>query len=239
MTATPATDTSSVETTRERPISTLDGIAITWTTLALLAAIAVPFALQTTTPVFQVLWLVVPLAYLLRYRDAAGVGIRAIGRRAFLRTTVAAGVAYAAVLLVAEPLTGTYGRLLELAVDGPDPTFAWLVRFDGPEAWIGLLLFSGLVTLYAEELFFRGWLLNALKRRTSARVAVVGQALVFTLFQSIPVLYFGPVQAVAYLVGYAFGLGVIVGVAADRTGSIWPGLVVVIVGNLALSLLLF
>lgn len=104
--------------------------------------------------------------------------------------------------------------------------------------WLGLALFSGFVTLYSEELFFRGWLLQRLNRRTQASVAVVGQAVVFTIFQSIPVFFFEPLQAVLYLLVYAFGLGIIVGAAAQRTQSIWPGLAVVTVANLVLTAIL-
>lgn len=149
-----------------------------------------------------------------------------------------AGVAYAILLILVEPWNGVYDRLLVLAVEGPDPTFAWLVRLDGVGGWLGLALFSGFVTLYSEELFFRGWLLQALNRRTQASVAVVGQAVVFTIFQSIPVFFFEPLQAVLYLLVYAFGLGIIVGAAAQRTQSIWPGLAVVTVANLVLTAIL-
>jgi len=170
--------------------------------------------------------------------DASAIGVISLDVRHFLETSVAAGIAYAALLLAVEPWTGVYDRLLELTLEGPDPTFAWLVRFDGLAAWGGLAIFSGLVTLYSEELFFRGWLLNVLKRRTRPTVAVVGQAMVFTLFQSIPVLFFSPVQALVYLVVYAFSLGVVVGIAARRTDSILPGLAVVTVANLVLTYLL-
>jgi membrane protease YdiL (CAAX protease family) len=60
----------------------------------------------------------------------------------------------------------------------------------------------------------------------------------FTLFQSIPVLFFSPVQAFVSLVVYAFGLGVVVGIAAHRTDSILPGLAVVTVANLVSTHLL-
>jgi len=137
-----------------------------------------------------------------------------------------------------EPWSGVYDRLLVLALEGPDPTFAWLVRFDGLGGWVGLALFSGFVTLYSEELFFRGWLLQTLNRRTQPSIAVIGQAVVFTLFQSIPVFFFEPLQAALYPLNYAFGLGVIVGAAAQRTNSIWPGLAVVTIANLVLTAIL-
>jgi membrane protease YdiL (CAAX protease family) len=218
---------------------TLDTAAgIAWTTLALVGLLSVPWVLETTTPVFQLLWLVVPLVHLFRYRDASAVGLTPLAPRRFLGVSLAAGAAYAALVVAVEPQVGVYERLVELALAGPDPTFAWLVRFDGPIAWIGLLLFSGFVTLYSEELFFRGWLLGALERRTGPSVAVVGQALVFTAFQALPVIFFSPVQAVLYLTIYAFGLGLVVGLAAQRTGSVLPGLAVVTVANLVLTFLL-
>ena len=213
-------------------------IGLLWTGLALAALVITPLILQTTTPIFQMFWLIVPLISLVRHRDTDRVGFRTPDRGIGLRTAIAAGVIYAILLILVEPWSGVYDRLLVLALEGPDPTFAWLVRIDGLGGWVGLALFSGFVTLYSEELFFRGWLLQTLNRRTQPRVAIIGQAVVFTLFQSIPVFFFEPFQAALYLLIYAFGLGVIVGAAAQRTQSIWPGLAVVTVANLALTAIL-
>lgn len=213
-------------------------IALLWTGLALVALVITPLILRTTTPIFQLFWLLVPLISLLRHRDTDRIGFRTPARRQGLRATIAAGLAYAILLVLVESWSGVYDRLLVLALEGPDPTFAWLIRFDGLGGWVGLALFSGFVTLYSEELFFRGWLLQSLNRRTNPRVAVAGQAVIFTIFQSIPILFFDPLQAVLYLLIYAFGLGVIVGIAAQRTQSIWPGLAVVTVANLVLTAVL-
>jgi membrane protease YdiL (CAAX protease family) len=213
-------------------------IALLWTGLALAALVITPLILQTTTPIFQMFWLIVPLINLVRHRDTDRVGFRTPDRGIGLRTAIAAGIIYAILLILVEPWSGVYDRLLVLALEGPDPTFAWLVRFDGLGGWVGLALFSGFVTLYSEELFFRGWVLQTLNRRTRPRVAIIGQAVVFTLFQSIPVFFFEPFQAALYLLIYAFGLGAIVGAAAQRTRSIWPGLAVVTVANLVLTAIL-
>lgn len=217
---------------------TLNTVAIVWTALALASLLAVPQVLETTTPVFQLLWLVVPLLHLLRYRDAKAIGLVPLDAGRLLGVSLVVGGAYAALVVAVEPRFGVYDRLLQLAFAGPDPTFAWLVRFDGPSAWVGLLLFSGFVTLYSEELFFRGWLLGVLERRTRPGFAVLAQALAFTAFQALPVLFLSPTQAALYLVVYAFGLGLVVGLAAHRTGSIFPGLVVVTVANFVLTILL-
>ncbi len=213
-------------------------IALLWTGLALAALVITPLMLRTTTPIFQMFWLIVPLISLVRHRDTDRVGFRTPDCGQGLRAAIAAGIAYATLLILVEPWSGVYDRLLVLALEGPDPTFAWLVRFDGLSGWVGLALFSGFVTLYSEELFFRGWLLQTLNRRMQPSIAVIGQAVVFTLFQSIPVFFFEPLQAVLYLLIYAFGLGVIVGAAAHRTESIWPGLVVVTIPNLVLTAIL-
>jgi len=213
-------------------------IALLWTGLALAALVITPLLLRTTTPIFQMFWLIVPFISLVRHRDTDRVGFRTPDREQGLRAAIAAGIVYGTLLILVEPWCGVYDRLLVLAFEGPDPTFAWLVRFDGVDGWVGLALFSGFVTLYSEELFFRGWLLQALNRRTTPRVAVAGQAVVFTIFQSIPIFFFEPLQAALYLLVYAFGLGVILGIAAQRTQSIWPGLAVVTVANLVLTAIL-
>lgn len=230
--------TSGLETSAQRFSRNRVSIAFLWTGLALVALVVTPLILQTTTPIFQIFWLVVPLICLIRHRDTSRIGFRTPDRRQGIRVALAAGVAYAILLILVEPWSGVYDRLLVLALEGPDPTFAWIVRIDGLGGWVGLALFSGFVTLYSEELFFRGWLLQALNRRTTPRVAVVGQAVVFTIFQSIPVFFFDPPQGVLYLLIYAFGLGVIVGEAAQHTQSIWPGLAVVTVTNLVLTAIL-
>ncbi|WP_458189114.1 CPBP family intramembrane glutamic endopeptidase [Haladaptatus sp. NG-WS-4] len=232
----------SVSLTRVAERRSLDvqtGVALLWTVGALAVLLLTSFVLEATTPIFQVLWLVVPLVSLVRFRDAERVGIRRIGFGRLLRWTVVAGIAYGLLLLFVEPWAGVYDRLLELAVDGPDPTFTWLVRFDGAVAWLGLALFSGFVTLYSEELFFRGWVLQTLERRTRPSVAVGVQAVLFTLFQSIPVFFFSQERALLYPLVYAFGLGLILGTAAHVTESIWPGLIVATAANLVLTALLF
>lgn len=86
-------------------------------------------------------------------------------------------------MLLFEPWSHTYQVLVKTALSSaqPDTTFAWLLRLPKLPALTGMLLYSGLVTLFAEELFFRGWLLQLLRRRLGDVWAVVLQALLFTL----------------------------------------------------------
>ena len=88
-----------------------------------------------------------------------------------------------------------------------------------------MLLYSGLVTIFAEELFFRGWLLQLLQRRVSKGWAIAIQAALFTVPQLLAALMLSPVQAAVYAAVYSFlAIGLVGGWAAARTQSIWPSL---------------
>jgi membrane protease YdiL (CAAX protease family) len=144
----------------------------------------------------------------------------------------------AALTVAVEPWSDTYGQLIEKALSANplDTTFGWLVRFDGASAWTGFILFSGLVTIFAEELFFRGWLLQLLCRHKKPSHAIVAQALLFSLLQAVAALQLSPLQASLYIVVYAFaGVGVVGGYAAWRTASIWPSLALATTLNAVLT----
>jgi membrane protease YdiL (CAAX protease family) len=67
-----------------------------------------------------------------------------------------------------------------------------------------MVIFSGLVTIFAEELFFRGWLLQWLMRRMKLFQAVVVQAALFTLPQMLAALALPLLQGVLYTVVYSW-----------------------------------
>ena len=74
----------------------------------------------------------------------------------------------------------------------------------------------------AQELGFRGLLLGALERGSSPGLANLGQALLFGLGH-IAVQYEGPALA---FVPVTVGLGLLFGTVTQRTGSLWPAIVV-------------
>jgi membrane protease YdiL (CAAX protease family) len=211
-----------------------------WITAALVAAALVAVWLDCALPIFTFIWLVVPLVALIRHGDARRVGIGRVGLRLLGRTTTVAALAVTALIVAVEPWSGTYGQLVEkaLSADPLDTTFGWLVRFDGAGAWAGFILFSGLVTIFAEELFFRGWLLQLLGRHARPSRAIVIQAALFSLLQTLAALQLSPLQASLYVVVYAFAVvGVIGGYAAWRTASIWPSLAIATTLNALLTYL--
>jgi membrane protease YdiL (CAAX protease family) len=132
-----------------------------------------------------------------------------------------------ALMAIFEPWSHTYQMLLTEAISAlhPDTTFGWLVRFPGAAGWAGFIGFAGLVTLFAEELFFRGWLFQWLQKRMSSTKAVFWQATLFTLPQMLAAFLLAPLQGVLYAVVYSWlAIGLIGGWAASRTQSIWPSL---------------
>ena len=102
-----------------------------------------------------------------------------------------------------------------------------------------MLAYSGLVTIMAEELFFRGWLLQLLLRRMDRTRAVVLQATLFALPQLLPALLMPTTQGIVYVVVYSWLIiGLVGGWAAARTSSILPSLVSATILNFVLAAIL-
>jgi membrane protease YdiL (CAAX protease family) len=212
-------------------------IFVLWLGLALASLLPVASHLDANLPIFTVLWLAAPLAAVMRSGDARRVGFTALPWR---QLAMMAGINLILLLLVMalfEPWSAAYGTLVREATAN-DPTFAWLRHYPSPQRWLLMFLYSATVTIFAEELFFRGWLLQWLQQRTTPWRAILVQAAVFTLPQALPALFLTPLQAVVWIGAYAFlGVGVVNGWAAARTGTIWPGAVAAPLMNLIVTLL--
>lgn len=83
----------------------------------------------------------------------------------------------------------------------------------------------------AQELEFRGLLLGALERVTKPWVANLGQAVFFGLAH-IAVQYEGPAGP---FVPVTIALGFVLGWITQRTGSLWPAIVIHAVGDVAVA----
>ncbi len=212
-----------------------------WCLLALAALIPVSILLEGSFPVFTVLWILVPLVVVIRTKDASRAGFRLIPWREFARVSVINLAGLLLIALLLEPWSHTYQRLLEAALSSrtPDTTFAWLLRYPRAPALGGMLLYSGLVTLFGEELFFRGWLLQVLKKRMKTPWAVALQALCFVIPNLLAAFMLSAIQGVLYALVYTWlAIGLIGGWAASRTNSIWPSLFSATVVNWVLVILL-
>jgi len=218
--------------------------AVLWILAAGTSAILAAHFLNSAFPFFTLLWLIIPLIAVFRNRDSALIGLRRIPLKDFVIVSIAATLASSAIVLLFEPWSHTGQMLYKLAISSttPDATFLWLKQFTGFPGVIAMIVYGGLVTLFAEELFFRGWLQLWLLQRLPTVWAILIQATVFTiLVNGIVALFMPPLQAIVYLVVYSWlGIGVVNGWAAARTRSIWPGLVaamsVLIINRLSLKL---
>ena len=190
---------------------------------------------------FTVVWILIPMVIVARTKDASRVGFRAIPMREWILVSAINLAGLLGIMLILEPWTHTYRTLVEAAVaqSQPDTTFAWLIRFPRLPALGGMFLYSISVTLFGEELFFRGWLLQFLKKRWGTVRAVLSQALLFSIINLFAVLVLTPLQGMVYILFYTWlGIGMVGGWAASRTGSIWPSLVSAALCNLVLVILL-
>lgn len=158
-------------------------ILVVWVGLGLVSLVPFMLFLRGSFPIFTVIWLAGPLFVVSRSSDAARVGIRRIPWRLFLFTTVINLLLLLFIFLAVEPWPHAYQGLVRgaLAASQPDTTFAWLVRFKGITAWAGMLLFSGSVTIFGEELFSRGWLLQVLQHHINKPLTIAIQAVLFAL----------------------------------------------------------
>ncbi len=215
-------------------------LALVWLSVAILGSVGISRLMNGAFPSFTLLWLIPPLAALLLGRGADRLGMGSLPLRVYLRTTLLLLGSFALLMAVFEPWSHTYRALVSLAASSatPDTTFGWLVWFPGPLGYIAMLVYSGIVTIFAEEVFFHGWLLQSLLRTMRPAGAVLVQAVVTTLPQAILLLVLPPLQGGLYIVIYSFlEIGVLGGWSAARTRSIWPILTAAVITNFVLTLL--
>lgn len=214
-------------------------LAIVWILLALILLFVVTNILKGSFPIFAFVMLIIPMIVILRNRNAGNVGISPIRWDNLVKYTMLCLMGSLALMVIFEPWSHTYQTLLEKALSSsrPDTTFGWLVRFPGLAGWAGFLLYAGFVTLFSEELFFRGWVFNVLKTRMSDGKAVIWQSILFTLPQTLAAFLLPPAQGILYAVVYSWlAIGLINGWAASRTRSIWPGLLSATLYNLVMCI---
>src|SRR5512138_580147 len=195
-----------------------------WCILALASLLPITIWLQGSFPLFTLVWILVPLIAVARTKDASQVGFRRIPVREFIQVASVNVLGLLALTALIEPWSHTYRMLVEaaLASQPPDTTFAWLLRFQRFPALTAMFLYSGFVSMFGEELFFRGWLLQLLQKRLTIPWAILIQALLFMIPNLLAVFVLPPLQGFLYLLYTWIAVGLLGGWAAARTKSIWP-----------------
>lgn len=140
----------------------------------------------------------------------AALGFRHIGWRIY----GAAAASLPLVLLAGLIITRLEGALLGVG-SIPNVEGGLLTRGMAPLPLNVLMLFTLLAVIVpiAEETFFRGFLLRLLRNRLPAWAAVPISAAAFAAAHGVPLLF-----------PWLFGFGLIYAALAERTGSIYPGI---------------
>ena len=208
-------------------------VTIGWLAAAAVAAVVVPLVIGAALPVLTFVWLVIAAVVLRRTGTPSSLGLVQVPGREFVQVTVATTVAMTLLFGTAEVLTHPYRELLELvrAESRPDSTFAWVIEYGGGWGLVGFAVYGALVTIFAEEIVFRGALMSRLRHR-GIWVAVGGTTVAFAAGQALPAALLSVDAAVGFLVIDAvLAVGIVGGLAAYRTRSISPALVAITVAN--------
>lgn len=215
-------------------------IFIVWAISSLLLVILVSIYFKTSFPLFTIIWISIPLGVVIRKKDAGAIGFRAIPINEFIKYTLINLGLTLLIFGLFEPWSHTYQKLLRIIIDSEtsDVTFVWLTKYSGIKSWLSMLLFSGFVTLFAEEIFFRGWLLQHFKKRTNYYWAIIIQAVIFIIPNTFVAFFMLPSQGIIYTVIYAgVSIGIVGGWTTKCTNNIWPSLVSASIFNLVAVLL--
>jgi hypothetical protein len=92
-----------------------------WAFLALLMLLPVSQLLHGSFPIFTVVWIVVPLVAVWRMKDPGMVGFRSVPWRQLVQITAINLGLLLALMLLFEPWSHTYQKLLTLALSSPAP----------------------------------------------------------------------------------------------------------------------
>ena len=159
--------------------------------------------------------LILGLSRLALRRDRPTLRLRHLGRGALWVSLGGTLLFFLAVMLIPASLLGRQGLpVIAVARDAP-----WLVPAN---------LLQGL----AQELQFRGLLLGSLEKLTTPRRANAAQAVVFGLAH-LAIVYQGPI---APFVPITMVLGFLLGLATQRTRSLWPAIIIHGIADVAATL---
>lgn len=152
----------------------------------------------------------VGVAWLRRAPAPPALGLRGVSGNTIARS-VAVGVA-------CMPLVGFVALGVRVLLGGPvdNPQLEAFQDAEMSAATLALMvLLVGLIVPVAEELLFRGLVLDFLRQRYGAGPAILGSAVAFGM------VHFEPSIAVGTGV-----LGIVMGVARLKTGSLWPAVAI-------------
>lgn len=196
----------------------------------------------TEVPVFTLVWLALAFLVVLLSRDAKFVGFSGMKFSEFLLVFFINLLLLSLVYIVLEPLSGTFREVINNIRRETllYPSYYLMNQFSGLNGLFAYFLCNIFIIIFAEELFFRGFLIQYAELKLNKFWGVLIQSFLFLFFILILDIRLPPVQNYIFLVGYTFlGRGIIGGWAAARTDSIWPSLITVSVVHTAVIFMYF
>jgi len=215
-------------------------LMLTWIILAFVILTSVVFIYNTSLPIFTYVWLIVTLIVLINNKVNI-IGSIKISKNKLIKYTFIHFLLLSLMYLIFEPWSKAYKLLINLAINAtpPDPTFIWLSNGSEISSLIIMFLMTLFITIFGEELFFRGYLYQKFKDKYKPIKAIIIQAFLFALPNLIVTFMMPLVSGIIYVFVYAFlGVGCIGGYTAYKTDSIWPSLISASLMNFLLVIIL-
>ena len=197
--------------------------------------------LAADIPIFVYLNLIIALIVLYQTHETEQFGLKILAGKEFLNYTIMNMLGILLIYIIVEPITHTYEKLIQLSLtEGVDVTFGWIQKYPGI-AGIGMvLLFSLFISIFGEELMFRGILEGYLLKKTSYKKAILLQAVIFAIPQTIVLLVMPLVQGLIYILSYVIiATGIINGYIVYKSHSIGPSVVAAAVVNVLMVLAVY
>ncbi|HKL13718.1 MAG TPA: CPBP family intramembrane glutamic endopeptidase [Halanaerobiales bacterium] len=182
----------------------------------------------TDIPPFTLIWLVLPFLAVLISGENKIVGFCKVKFSEFMLVLLLNIIFMGIVFVILEPLSGTYKIIIDKALrtNPLDPAFYWISQYKDWSGVLGFFLINIFIIIFAEELFFRGLLIQYIGLKLNTFWGVLISSFLFLFFIVILNYNLPPVENYILLVGYTFfGRGIIGGWAAARTGTIWPSII--------------
>lgn len=217
-------------------ITVLKGVVLSYLGGIFLLIIVLSTVLNTTLPMGTVCCILC-CAIVLMKTDLARLGLRRVALGRFFSTSLVCLLMMSLPVLLLEPFTNSYTRIIESILQAPVVDLAFIsLKTPGVVGIFLTISYLGCIGVAAEELFFRGVLIQTLKPRFKV-ASIPLQALAFVAMNMLIMLVASPRDSFIYLVCYTLPLSLGLGWAAYRTESIWPGLCALNLANVGYFLL--
>ena len=186
-----------------------------WIMGSLLATTVAFIFLQADFPFFIYLNLILSLIIVFKSKRIHQFGINILPAKKLVLFAFVNLVSILMVYLLIEPWAHIYEKLLEISLEqGVDITFGWILYYPKIIALLIVLIFGGFVTIFSEELFFRGILEGYLLQKWSPGRAIAVQSIIFS------------VEGLLYIIFYSIiVIGIINGIIVYKSKSIFPSVI--------------